>query len=330
MNRKILLFPALAAIAASALLPLVKLTSVAIDGWKFATAGFADQSRGYRRKQQWKSAFAPLAHPFVAAAWFAFLKSKEFRFVAAARPRLYFKPFRIYLALGWPIKQRIKVIRDTYAFIVERGEAWKRVITDPAGVIVARIPLDDAGEGVLRLGWEEGCRKEGEVVLMFESETLGGKIAVAAFSFEKELDGRWLCRVGCVQGQKEAVAGSSKVVQKKMHGLRPKALMVFAVQEFARRLGVPAVCGTGNTIQAHLRKHAIHLPWRHAIRFDYDALWAEAGGRPIDKGWWELPLPPVRKSIDEIESKKRAMYTRRYTMLDDIAGQIGESAVCKR
>ncbi|MGN6955493.1 DUF535 family protein, partial [Neisseria sp. P0015.S004] len=35
-----------------------------------------------------------------------------------------------------------------------------------------------------------------------------------------------------------------------------------------------------------------------------------------------LPKEPVRKNFEEIESKKRSMYRKRYQMLDEIEEQI--------
>ena len=99
-----------------------------------------------------------------------------------------------------------------------------------------------------------------------------------------------------------------------MHGLRPKSLIVFAVQEFSRQLNITTVYGAGDAIQAYRRKHAIHLPRWHAIQFDYNAFWNEAGARLNSDGWYELPLVPVRKKIQEVKTNKRSLYHKRYNL----------------
>ena len=48
---------------------------------------------------------------------------------------------------------------------------------------------------------------------------------------------------------------------------------------------------------------------------DYDAIFSEAGGER--KNYWVLPL--IRDTnLDDVPSKKRSMYRKRYAMLDEI------------
>ena len=54
---------------------------------------------------------------------------------------------------------------------------------------------------------------------------------------------------------------------------------------------------------------------------DYDAIFAESGGQLKD--YWELPLE-IDRNLDEVPSKKRSMYRKRYAMLDDLAKVIEE------
>ncbi len=54
---------------------------------------------------------------------------------------------------------------------------------------------------------------------------------------------------------------------------------------------------------------------------DYDAIFGESGGELKD--YWELPLE-MDRNLDDIPSKKRSMYRKRYAMLDDLAKVIEE------
>jgi uncharacterized protein len=303
----------------------IPLLSVAVKGWQLATLAFDDGHIGYRRKQQWKSFFGALVNPIFASKWFKILKSPDFLVVATHRQRLYFKPFRVYMSIRWTKKHKVKVILDTYRFIMSKGETFKQVITQNTGIEIARFRLNDTIEGCLTLGYDDRYRKEGELVFTFECDQLGGMIVAAAFSFEEIELGRWVCWISCIQGHQINAENSSKAVQKLLHGLRPKSLIIFAIQEFSRQLGFTAVYGAGDAIQAYRRKHAIHLPWRHAIQFDYDAIWIESGGRPDKDGWYLLPLTPVRKSIQEIKTNKRSLYFRRYSLLDDLSSKIADA-----
>jgi len=299
--------------------------SVAVDGWKLASDAFAGHPRGYLTKQQLRSCLSALINPQFATKWFEILKSPDFDTITRYRKRLYFKPFRVYMSTKWTKEQKLKVILDTYRFILSKNNLFMQAITHFDGLEIARFKLNDTLEGILKLGYEDTYRKEGELVIFFECAELGGMIASIAFSFEEIKEGQWVCRIACVQGHRKYAENSSKIAQKMMHGLRPKSFVIFAVQEFSRQFGFTAIYGAGDNIQAYRRKHLIHLPRRHAIDFDYNAIWSESGGIPVSNGWYELPLIPLHKDIREIKSHKRALYLRRYSLLDEISLKIEDT-----
>ncbi|HEY4786458.1 MAG TPA: DUF535 family protein [Bacteroidales bacterium] len=299
--------------------------SVAMNGWQRASKAFSHERKSYLIWQQWRSFFAALIYYKVALKWFGIIESPGFTQISVYRPKLYFKPFRVYMSIRWNAKQRIKVMLDTYRFILSKGDAFARGILQTGGIVIASIMLGDAMDGVLTLGYDERFRKEGELVLSFDCNQLGGRIVSAAFSFEEIETGCWVCRIGCIQGHMINESNSSKAVQKLMHGLRPKSFIVFAVQELTRQLGFNAIYGAGDGIQAYRRKHFIHLSRRHAIQFNYNSLWAESGGQPYKDGWFELPLTPLRKNMQEIKSNKRSLYLKRFSVLDDLSAQIADS-----
>lgn len=297
--------------------------SVAVQGRNFASHAFANEHKSYRKKQEHKSFFYALLSPRFASWWFDLLKSPDFIFITKYRPRLYFKPFRVYISIRWTKWQKVKVILDTYRFILKH-QAFVPVITDKH-IEIARIQLQEDMEGLLALGYDTRYRKEGELVLSFECEQLGGSIASVAFSFEEIAIDQWVCWVGCIQGHKKNDLYAAKTAQKLLHGLRPKSLVVFAVQEFVRELGFSAIYGTSDSIQAYRRKHLIHIPMFHKIPFDYDTFWEESGGTLVKDGWYELPLKLVRRDIHEIKTSRRALHLRRYALMDDLSLKIAEA-----
>jgi len=302
----------------------IPILSAGIDGWQLASRAFEGHPKDYITWQRWRSVLVALIDFQFAHKWFKILKSPYFVLVATHRQRLYFKPFRVYMSTRWTKKQKIKVILDTYRFILSKGESFKQVITGRCGSEIARFKLNDTIEGLIKLGYDDTFRKEGELVFTFESNELGGMIAAAAFSFEEIIVGQWVCRIACVQGHRKNLENYSKTAQKLMHGLRPKSLIIFAVQEFARHLGFTNIYGAGDSIQVYHKKHLVQLPW-HAIQFDYNATWRESGGQAAKDGWYELPLIPVRKDVHEIKSHKRALYQRRYHLLDDLSFKIANA-----
>lgn len=299
-----------------------------ISGWQYASKAYANDSLNYRRKQQWKITFYTLINPIFAYKWFEFLKSPGFKYVSLYRPSLYVKPFRTYVSTKWNKKRKLKVILDTYRFIKSKGDAFSQVLTDKEGLIIADLMFDNTYEAFLKLGYDERFRKEGELVLTLECNQLGGKIISVAFSLEESKEGQWSCIIGCVQGYNtiNQTQGAFKSMQKLLQGLRPNSFIIYSVQELSRNLGCAAIYGVGNSIQVNRKKHAIHLPWVHSISFDYNNFWDEVGGKDVGKGWFELPLIPIRKSIQEdVKSHKRALYQRRYKILDDVSLKISDT-----
>jgi len=55
---------------------------------------------------------------------------------------------------------------------------------------------------------------------------------------------------------------------------------------------------------------------------DYDNFWLSMSAQPQEQGYFSLPLSISRKPLDNIPSKKRAEYRRRYGLLDQLAEQV--------
>lgn len=302
---------------------------VGLEGWRYAQNAYKYASRKKRLWHQARSFFYASANPFFARKWFEILQEPDYWQILKNRPRFYLRPFRAYISTKWNKEKRLKVISDTYRFIFGNGETFKQVIfqCEEKEMLLSSFTLKDGAMGELSLGYDERFRKEGELTIFLRCDKVGGLVATTSFAFEEQAAGKWVCWIGCIQGWRERTDEDMKELQKLMHGLRPKALMVIAVQEFVRQLGIDAIFGAGNHIQAFNGKHAIHIPGIHKINFDYNTMWIESGGESVKGGWFLLPLKPNRKSLDDIKVHKRAYYKRRYTMIDEISENMCRSVL---
>ncbi|HEY9123919.1 MAG TPA: DUF535 family protein [Bacteroidales bacterium] len=301
--------------------------SALITGWRFAKKGYSGKPQKYIRKQQLKIVYFTLLNPGFANAWFNFLKSSKFRHVFIHRRRLYVKPFRPYISIKWDKERKVNVILDTYRFLESKGDVFRQFLTQKDGIVVAKLKFDNKYEGFIKLGYNYAIRKEGELALWLECDKLGGRITSVVFSIEEKTKGQWVCLIGCIQGHKnKAVQDAFKVMQKSLYGLRPNSLIIYSAQELIRNMGFSAIYGIGNSIHISNQKHAVNFPWKRNITFDYDNFWDEIGGRSINKDWFEIPLRPTRKNIQDIKSHKRSMYIKRYEMLDNLSQQITKLA----
>ncbi|PIF47422.1 hypothetical protein CLU96_4476 [Chryseobacterium sp. 52] len=285
-----------------------------ITAWKLAKLAFFDEKKNYRIKQQYKSFFLAMINPFFAEKWFEKINSPEFSPILFLEPRLFLKPFKAYMSIKWSRDQKMKVITDTYQFLISK-KISREFISKEMGI--SQFILKDETEMKIVIGYNDRFRKEGEIIISLVSDQLHGVISSIAFSFEEQLPDYWICRIGCLQGRPR-VCGDYVIrnAQKLMHGMRPKALLFEVLQKLAGDLNIKEIYGAGNTVQAQKRKHFIHIPWVHTIAFSYDDFWNEIGGSLQRDGWYKLPLKTVHKEIDRIKSHKRAYYRKRYELLN--------------
>ncbi len=81
-------------------------------------------------------------------------------------------------------------------------------------------------------------------------------------------------------------------------------------------MGAHRVCAV--RMEAHIFQARRYSKKKKAcLQADYDELWQEFGALDQDANFVRLQ-PVVRKPLEEIASKKRAMYRRRYEWLDQL------------
>ena len=109
------------------------------------------------------------------------------------------------------------------------------------------------------------------------------------------------------EGSKELV----KTLTKKCHGLRPAYLMVEAMKALTTTLGYKTLLGIP---QKYQNKSRLVQSKRYVV--NYDAIFSESAGELGE--YWQLPLTFETKKLEDIPSKKRSMYRKRYAMLENL------------
>ena len=229
------------------------------------------------------------------------------------------------MSTKWNIAQRKKVIEDTYHFIRTFRGPLQDAILDADGSMLASFPLDGYGEIKIILCYDNSLRKEGALMVSLINSTFSEPVIQIAFSLEHKSQQTKACYIGCLQGRSNK--DQIKAITKAMDGLRPHSIMLFVVQEMMNVLGITHLFGVGNAIHPHQQKYLIHLPFAHITTFDYDSLWIEMGGVANQEGWFNLPLKTERRTDKEMKSNKRAMYYRRYALMDNLSKQIKTALV---
>lgn len=114
-------------------------------------------------------------------------------------------------------------------------------------------------------------------------------------------------------GSQEAI----KQATKELHGVRPMFMLVNVFRLLAAHWGCELI-GIPHQYQGKYRLSA-----RKDILFNYDEFWQENEGT-LQQGYWHLSHQISRKPLEEIASKKRSMYRKRYEMFDRLGDEIAE------
>ena len=286
---------------------------------KFANDAHINEDKKTIKKQEQKAMINALFFPNISKYWFSKLQSKQFADYFSYRKLLYIKPYRPYINTNWDKKQVIKVIGDSIEFL-EKKIKFANDFKYNKDVVLASVPLKDNTTASVIFHYDYRLRKEGEFTLSLVKDD--NRIISLSFSVEKMEDNKFVACVGCVQGHSLDDKNLTKNIHKLMYGIRPKSFIIYVAQMLFKILDCKDILLVDNNSRPHGRKHLIQLPWIHDISFDNDETWKELGAIKSSNGWFKLPLIPQRKPIDEIKSKKRSEYKKRYNLLDDVYSQM--------
>lgn len=237
------------------------------------------------------------------------------------------KPHRPYLCAGFSVAQRAQALLDHYTLITQLDNVkLRQLLLSPATSVLARFSGKNNEAFVIK------CNpglfdREGEITLTLHYQTM--MIASLSFSVIQE-NGRRTLFIGGLQGPRKDISGDViREATKAAHGLFPKRLLMEVASILARQCDVQTICAVGDTTHVFRR-----LRYRHSknAKFfaSYSEFWLAIGGEERSDGLFTLPLRMVRKNLDEITSKKRAEYRRRYALLDTLEAQVYLAAVVKQ
>ncbi len=123
--------------------------------------------------------------------------------------------------------------------------------------------------------------------------------------------------IASIQGPKGKDASQRiKATTKSLFGIRPMFMLINIFKMIAenRQLDMLGI--------AHKNQSKYRFNDHSKLLFNYDEFFSENRGVKTTNGYWQLPLEIERKPLEEIPSKKRSMYKKRYAMLDQTQQQI--------
>ncbi|MBO4400533.1 MAG: DUF535 domain-containing protein [Selenomonadaceae bacterium] len=243
--------------------------------------------------------------------------------IAEKFPFVYEQVTRAFFYHRSTFDERIKLVEEHFEFMTRTlsREFLLRLYGDEK-ILLWSMPVDETlGELRLMLWMNEGQRKEGlaSVILMLSR---GSPVYQIMFWVARDAAGDFSMWIGAMQGPNVDDARELiKTLTKKCHAYRTKNLILYAAQAVARALGLKkiyAVTNAGYYANNHIRVD-------RKLKTSFSDFWLECGGAPTDdERFFSLPLSETRKTVEEIPSHKRAVYRKRFALLDEIDAAVAD------
>ncbi len=222
------------------------------------------------------------------------------------------------------LKERVQLIKDHYAFMEKKLQPEWFVKLSYDGEYNVWKSADEDIDWHAFLKFEPGQRKEG--LLSLEMSLGREHLYQMMFWFGKNKAGEDSLFIGAMQGPNmENAKDIIKDITKRSFRYRTKNLILYMTMAVARAFDVKhiyAVSNEGYYANNHVRRD-------RKLKTNFGEFWEEAGGHPTeDSRFYEIPLVEPRKTMEEVPTRKRATYRKRFAFLDQVDADI-ETAVKK-
>ncbi len=218
-----------------------------------------------------------------------------------------------YINHTWSMERKLSVIDQHF-----------RMSSGPASIIahatfedIELARLDEEYTGLrFVLDKAEWFVHEGEIVLnLFVDDQ---RLYSIAFTLGVDA-GQPLVFVGALQGVNTAYAKEVyRNITHSLYGLRPRDLLMTVLKQLCWELGICRIWAVSSDSRQH---NSTYYGRSHEgkVRVDYNEVWLEHNGVALDNGFFEIPTMARHRDMSDIPTRKRAVYRRRYEMLDKLA-----------
>ncbi len=223
---------------------------------------------------------------------------------------------RPYLNTLWSTRDRTRVLETHYAMLRDL-----RVLAFPFDASVLLADLRHIEPGLtLELDKPIWFGHEGEVAINFFS---GGERIYSLLFTLGEIDSTRVAYVGAVQGRSlpDAVERYKRLTRA-AHGMRPRDFLFAAFRLLCAELAVDRILAVSD--RANIARSG-YFKSSNKVHAQHDETWSEYGGVPVEPGFFELPVTLKIKVLEEIPSKKRAQYRRRYETLQAMQAELAHN-----
>lgn len=235
-------------------------------------------------------------------------KFPDWRQIFLEDPSNFYVFFRRYLDRRWSVIKRFeKLSTDLEVAACKFGPDVTRLLAQGHSVRLCEKPSFSVD-----LTLNKPARIEG-----FWALSLNDSENRQLFNLSFGFTGNDSVLIASVQGIKRPEGSSMDAIRrltKQTYGLRPHSLLLEVFKIACAYWGCKQIHGIDSKHQVTKYKKK-----EDEFKFDYRAYWQEHGGAQLPDGGWILANQTKRRSREEIPSHKRAMYRKRYELLDELA-----------
>ena len=266
--------------------------------------------------------FASCAREFKQIKDLGSCKSEYLTQTLAERPHLIGVAMWPYVNRRWTAAQRFSALQGHYPELddfpgLHIGTQERVLVSDLGGIVPGLTIAIDRPDWFMR---------EGELTINLFTEAF--RAYSLAFTFGR-VAGQRVLYVGCIQGRHaQGIEVLYRNLTKKLHGWRPRDVMVSLIQMIGAATDVSTIYLVSDDARVHRHRY---FGDRHEglISANYDEIWTEHGAVAGTGGFFELGTGIRRREPHEMSPNKRAMYRRRYELMDALRRDLA-SAVSTR
>jgi uncharacterized protein VirK/YbjX len=226
--------------------------------------------------------------------------------------RCFYVPFRLYLDRRWSQKQRFtQCATDLQVAQAKFGLTNARQLVEGHRIRLSEQAHCSVDLELNRVSFHEG----------FWALSLKDSHDKPLFNISFGFLSHNTVLIASVQGVRGNTGCNLEAIQsitKQNHGLRPPHLLMNIFQMVCAGWGITDVRGIDPEHQVKKRRNTN----KQGFTFDYREFWTELGATQLLDDDWLLPSQAPRRAVDDIPSRKRALYRKRYAWLDDVAAEV--------
>ena len=251
------------------------------------------------------------AHLNTFRSWVGDASNPALQQAIAVRPSIMTCVVHPYLHASWSAQRKLEVINGHYALLQGRLEFLRAADSHAIGMVDMENRLQ------LQIEAPGPFEHEGQLVVSLVREQL--HLYSLAFTLGR-VGGDRVAYVGALQGLNSPYALQMyRSLTHRMHGLRPRDLLLTVFRLLCTTLGIGRVFAVSDQNRICSNRYFVSSL---QVLSSYDVAWCENGGVATEGGFFELDTGLLQRNAEDIPSRKRAQYRRRYALLDELSGQI--------